>query len=501
MKNLKGVSLAVAAAGAAVFVPLYAASGRASVSHPEWAHMLLRALEMDEALPRVATASLAFDFLTWRTSVGIAAGKPFRSTGVQFSEGAPVLVHSTGSISGEIGYRLAIPRTGDYRVRLTLRNGEKFDAAVGVAVELTAAGETTPMQSLTLAAAPSTETGAIFLKPALYTLSIGLPPGVSLEAIEVVPPCVSPIEPPGGWQRTAVTQTGDVAVTALQALDLEHELPPAASPIEVPGSTFQPASGESLLKASVKTGLEASWLQADEGVLQAVAQISVPEAGLYTVYGYGLSGGGQSWVSDSCHKSVLCPTGATNETPSWKPLLTAEFSAGRHSFAVALANRATVHSLKLERKKASVADYVATLARLGFDVGPQAPITRARATEAMDFVRAKRKQLAATRCGVDVALPSAGVLVAGLAMPAGATSVPGTVVPPAGAGGAPPIVPLPGPSTPGPVSTPSPGASTPPGSPAPPLVSPAPSPAPSPSPSIGPPPTTVAQPPASPVKD
>jgi hypothetical protein len=499
MKNLKGVSLAVAATAAAVFVPLYAASGRASVSHPEWAHMLLRGLEMEESLPRGATASLAFDFLTWRTSVGIAPAKPFRSTGVQFTEGAPVLVRTAGSIAGEIGYRLAVPRTGDYRVRLTLRNGDQFTAAHGVALELTAAGETTPVKSLTLAASPSTETGAIFLKPALYTLSIGLPPGLSLEAIEVVPPCVIPIEPPGGWQRTAVTQTGDVAVTALKALDLEHELPPAASPIEVPGSAFQPTTEHSLLKASVKTGLEGSWLQAGDDVLQAMAQISVPEPGLYTVYGYGLSGGGQSWVSDSCQKSVLCPSGASNEAPSWKPLLTSEFSAGRHSFGVALARLATVHSLKLERKKASVADYVATLARLGFDVGAQAPITRARATEAMEFIRAKRKQLAATRCGVDVVLPSAGgVLVAGLSVTPGATSFPGTVVPPA-AGGPVPFVPLPGPSTPGPGATPTPAASTTPGSPAPP--SPSPSPTPSPSPSIGPPPTTVVQPPASPVKE
>ncbi len=57
--------------------------------------------------------------------------------------------------------------------------------------------------------------------------------------MEIAPPCVNAIEPPGGWSPTAVTTTQDLAVTALKAIDIEHELPPAATRIEITGDQFQ----------------------------------------------------------------------------------------------------------------------------------------------------------------------------------------------------------------------------------------------------------------------
>src|SRR5262245_26081316 len=348
MKSLKGVLFVVAAA-AALLVPLYGDPRQTPVTHPEWAHMLLRALDMEAVLTKGSSASLAFDSLSWRASVGIAPDKPFRSTGVEFLSGPPRLVHATASAPGEMGYRLAVPRPGDYRVRLKLSGERGGDLAPGVALELTPDGETNPTRSLTLAPNVAADSGGIYLTPGVYTLSLSLPPSMSLEAIEVVPPCVNSIEPRGGWQPTATAQTGDVAVTAVKALDLESDLPPAAAPIEVPGLSFQPTTPRTQ-KASSRAGLEGS-LQADANGLQAVAHVNLPEAGLYTVYGYGLSGGGQSWVADACHKSVLCPSAVSPETPSWKPLMTAEFSEGPHTFGMTLANGAALQRLRLERKK------------------------------------------------------------------------------------------------------------------------------------------------------
>ena len=40
-----------------------------------------------------------------------------------------------------------------------------------------------------------------------------------LDYIEFAPPCLSPIEPYGGWQATALALNEDVAVTVIQALD------------------------------------------------------------------------------------------------------------------------------------------------------------------------------------------------------------------------------------------------------------------------------------------
>lgn len=176
--------------------------------------------------------------------------------------------------------------------------------------------------------------------------------------------------------------------------------------------------------------------------------------------------------------------------------MTAELSAGRHSFAMTLANGAAVQRLKLERKKDGIADYLGTLTRLGLDLGSQRPIPRALAVDAMSFIEVKRRALELNRCG-DVLLPSSHALVAGLAIPG--TVLTGSSAPVPGPGVA-PFVPLPGPTpSPGPISSPSPT-----GNPSPtvsPTPSPPPTPSPSPSPSIGPPPTTLVQPPASPVKE
>ena len=497
MKSLKGVSLAVAAAVAAILVPLYGDPRRAPVTHPEWAHMLVRALDMESVLAPGSSASLAFDSLSWRTSVSVAADKPFRSAGVEFLAGPPRAVRANPGSTGELGYRLAIGRPGDYHVRLKLAGARSADPTPGVALELTAEGETTPAKSLSLAPATLMDSGGVYLAQRIYTLSVGLPPGVPLEAIEVVPPCVNSIEPVGGWKPTAIAQTGDVAVTALKALDLESELPPAASPIDLPAMAFQPTSAQ-VVRASIKNrDLEGFWVEADGNGVQAVAQIDLPERGLYTVSGFGLAGGGQSWVADACRKAVICPATEKPETPRWRPIMTAEFSAGRHSFAVTLIYGAALQRLRFERKKESVADYLGTLTRLGLDLGEERPIPRNLALDAMKFVQGKRRA-ALDKCG-DVFMPS-GALVAGLAFPPGATITTGTASQPApGAGpGGGPVIPLPGPSAPGPNPPPPiPGTSPSPG------VSPSPGPSPSPaaSPSVGPPPTTVPQQPASPVKD
>jgi hypothetical protein len=502
MKIPKG-ALYLAVAAAAVLVPLYGDPRQTPVTHPEWAHMLLRALEMDAVLAKGSSASLVFDSLSWRASVGLAPDRPFRSTGVEFLPGPPRFAHANATAPGELGYRLAVPRPGDYRVRLKLAGAQGGDLGPGVGVELTPEGQAAPTASRTLAPTVLADSGGIYLTPGVYTLAVALPPGVSLEAIEVVPPCVNSIEPRGGWQPTAIAQTGDVAVTALKALDLESELPPAASPIDVPGLSFQPTTPQAT-KASLKGDLEGFWLRADASGLQAFVYVNIPEPGLYTVYGYGLSGGGQSWVADACYKSVLCPSAVSPETPSWKPLMTAVFSSGRHSFATTLANGAAVQRLKLERKKDSVADYLGTLARIGLDLGAQRPITRSQAADAMKFVQAKRRSLALSKCG-DVVVPVSGTVVAGLSTSGGATTGPGTTTPSEGPGPGPgpgggPFVPLPGP-TPTPTSSPSPIPTPQPSATPTPAPTPTPTPTPSPSPTIGPPPTTLPQPPASPVKD
>jgi hypothetical protein len=86
--------------------------------------------------------------------------------------------------------------------------------------------------------------------------------------------------------------------------------------------------------------------------------------------------------------------------------MTAEFTSGRHYFTVNLAAGAVVERLRLERKKDSPADYLATIRRIGFDPGPDGPITRDKAVDAMRFIEGRRKEVLAGPCGDVPPLPS-----------------------------------------------------------------------------------------------
>jgi hypothetical protein len=188
-----------------------------------------------------------------------------------------------------------------------------------------------------------------------------------------------------------VASTEDVAVTVLQAVDLEHALAPAEAALERVASDFD-LEGQAVTPA----GLEALEVKAGARGVRAHGVIEVPREGLYTLSVFGDLGGGQSWMADACRKSVLCPQPAAG--PGWHPLLTAEFAAGRHFLGATLADGASLGRVRLERKKASGPDYVAALRRLGFDPGPDGPITRVKAVEAMRFLERRRLDAIAA-CG------------------------------------------------------------------------------------------------------
>jgi hypothetical protein len=277
--------------------------------------------------------------------------------------------------AGEVAYPLAVVKGGDYRFRVRMAGNPASPASA----EITALGGANATATFTLVPPPLTgwvDAGAAHLDPGAYTASLLLPAGTSLDNLEVAPPCTDAIEPPGGWRSRAVTQTEEVAVTAIKALDLESELPPADRPIEVTAGT--------------------------------TVFLELPAAGLYTVSVLGAAGGGQSWKADACRKAVWCPdaavAGSPAAAPSWHVLMTAAFGSGRHFFSATLAPGASVERLRAERKKDSPADYVATLRRLGFDVGPAGPITRPRAVEAMHFIERRRSEMTGA-CGDILAPP------------------------------------------------------------------------------------------------
>ena len=417
----------VAAAG---LLPLYGDPRQSPVSHPEWARMVVRSLDLLES-GLTDQASQVFATLSGKDSRAYRADRYIKGEGVEvFGEGTARAIRATAPVA-EVTYPLAIARGGDYRLRMRLGGTSEAEA------EVTEIGEEKPVRVFRVAGTGTTswiEAGMAHLDPGVYNASVLLPSGSVLEWLELAPPCINPIEPRGGWQPSAVASTQDVSVTVLQAVDQESELPPASSPLEWQGTDFQHDDGQVVTAAA--SGGDRESLRAGPKGGHAVLVVTLPEPGLYTLSVFGDFPGGQSWLLDGCRKSVLCPS--PDAATRWRVVLSGVFAAGDHSFSVTLGPDTVIHRLRLERKKDGIEDYTATLKRLGLDLGPAGPVTRAKADEARQFIERRRSLAGIEACG-DILRPT--TLVA--STPAGAPGAqgPGTGSGPGGGPGPDPIAP------------------------------------------------------------
>ena len=469
LARLKTLALVAVVAGG-VLVPLFGDPRHSPVTHPEWARLVLRALDVDRALELTPTAAEAFAVLSWRNALVHPADQYVRGTGVvveALGDTRRLVAQPEGT--GEAVYAVAVVRGGDYHVRLRLSG----DPEVPARAELARVDGSRP-RDFTVTAEPAlgwVAAGTTHLWPGAYHLSVQLPPGSVLERVEVGPSCIRSVEPFGGWKPAAVALTDDVAVTALQAVDLEHELPPADTPVEIPAADFQ--HDETFPPGTDEP--PGSWARGGARGAKLTVFLDLPEDGVYSFWVYGVKGGGMSWLADHCLRSIVCgwpdPQQALADQESrWLRLVTSEFRGGRHHFSVVLGPGSAVSRVKLERKKASPADYLATVRRLGLDPGPDGSVvTRPRAVEAMEWIRGHRPD--------DLVTGGCEVVREPEARAAGA----GEMAPVQGPGAAPP------------------GTGTPPGpgGPLPPLPNPEPSPSPGPKPSPTLPPPPSPQPPAS----
>ena len=438
-----------AALSLAVLVPLYGDPRRSPVTHTEWARMMMRSLGFEEMIERIDNAEEIFTVLAWKNERTIPAPKYKRAMGVA-SMGDEV---QAGSEVGEVAYDLPIVRDGDYNVRLRVRGNPDQPFTVEIRRDGNVDSEQTSKLTGSGNELATVDLGWLRLRPGAHTISVALPPGTALESIHISPPCIAPIEPEGGWRAPALTTEQDLARTMLQALMLENELPPADEPISLRADAFEVLAPESLAKDG--SGPREELAGSTEG-LHAVVYADIETQGLYAVSVWTVEGDGQTWLADSCHRADICPSG--DPTPRWRTILTTDLNVGRHSFAVLLTNGATVSQLRLQRLKTTSLDYAATLKRLGFDVGPAGPITRAKANEAREWLDVKWKEkLAATQlCVIRTPIgriTGSGRLAGGIALqPVPLT--PDPPQPPGGGGGRPPLPPLPPLLPPQPPATP-----------------------------------------------
>ena len=405
VRAFRAVAL-VAVVAVFALLPLYGdVRPSALVSHAEWARLMLRGLDLLADDPGVNdTAAQAFATLSGRDSRAWPAHQYVRGQRVlAFEQDGVRRIRAEGGV-GEAVYALGIARQGDYRLRFQVSGPAAAEA------ELTKAGSDEVLHSFTVPAATVMgwiDAGTVHLDPGAYDATVLLPEGSVLEYVELAPPCLHPIEPRGGWKASAAATTEDVAVTVLQALDLESELPPAAPPIELRGSSLQLEDGSRAVDASPDG--EGSFRGGPRGS-RVVLLADLPETGLYTLSVFGVPGGGQRWMADACRKCVVCPSSDTS--PRWRVVLSGQFQKGPHLFSASLGPDTVVQRIRLEQKKDAPADYVAAVDRLGLELGPAGPVSREKAEEARRFLERRRAQQALELCG-DILRP--GTLVADLA--------------------------------------------------------------------------------------
>src|SRR4051812_44775255 len=111
MKRSSAVALAGVVVVAAL-VPLYGQVRGSSVSHPEWARMLLRGLRMDEFLESSTLASQVFSLLSWRESLSFPAEQYFQAEGVDVSGPNDMKCVTASGARGEASYRIGVVRPG-----------------------------------------------------------------------------------------------------------------------------------------------------------------------------------------------------------------------------------------------------------------------------------------------------------------------------------------------------------------------------------------------------
>ncbi len=434
----------VGVVGSAALVPLFGDPRTTPVTHPLWARMLLRSMDMTDAVRTSTQASQAFGALAWRDSLSYPADRFLRADGAVVDEVDGRMVVSAAAGPAELVYPVAVVQPGDYQLRARLDGPPDNPASAELAP--LEGGDT--VKTFTLVPDPEAWAfgGSAHLDPGAYGASLLLPPGCSLSQVEVAPPCLNPIEPREGWQPRGLTTAQDLAITGLKTLDMEHELPPAETPIEISAGDFQVESPPEVIEARAVAGdtPEAQALRAGNKGLRAIVSIDIPAPGLYSISGFVTPGSGQRWLVDGCRKAIVCP----GEGVGWRPILTQEFSAGRHTLMVSLGDAATLDLVRIEMKKDTAEDYVATLRRLGFDPGPEGPVSRDTAISAMQFIRDKKQEAMAIMCGDSIRVDDSPLPPPQLADLPAPTAPVGAVVPQSAPLGGTPLLPPQEPASP-----------------------------------------------------
>ena len=175
-RNRHANALAAAVIASLALLPLYGDPRPSPVTHPDWARMVLRGLDLLDSTPLSAQASQIFATLSWKNSLAYRADRYLTAEGVQVEGTGEVRRVLARAEVGEVAYPIAVARGGDYRVRLLLSGDPAFPAEA----EIRALGQDKPEKVFTVPghATPAwADAGTVHLDPGAYSATVLLPKG------------------------------------------------------------------------------------------------------------------------------------------------------------------------------------------------------------------------------------------------------------------------------------------------------------------------------------
>ncbi len=363
------------------------------VTQAEWAVYVVRALELDWSLPSNAKSYHYIDRLNWGSSIDFSAlhlqegSSPFLRA---VTDGDPNFVQAE-SPAAEAFYRVNTHRPGDYAFRVRLAGG----GAV-VKIKNTVFEVFQPDQDFRWV-----DLSKITLNPGKHSLSLLFSEGTRAQSIGVTPPCLTPVEPLGGWDPLAALTYGDLAVTVAKALDLEHDLPAIGPEITLKGEDFTPTlriplegEGEEVPEEPP----EPFWLSSGDAILSAQITFDVAERGFFTLEARYLSPNSIRWIINGCLRAITCPVSSIRGQRGTK-IIAIELNAGTHTLEVTLPPNASLDKVIVQQRDPGIEEYLGIVADEGIRVGDaQEGVPRRRAISAAIRVRSMFHEWADSLC-------------------------------------------------------------------------------------------------------
>ena len=343
------------------------------VTQAEWAVYMAQGLGLDWNLPPNAKSNHYVERLAWTNDIEFRAA--------QMLDGSTATPLEDGSIQSEPGepsealYQVATLRAGDYGFRVKLGGGGAVLKVSDQAYELFQ-----PDRS-----ARWVDVDRVPLDAGEHPMSLIMLDGARAESLGVTPPCMTPVEPSGGWTPLDPLTFHEMAVTLAKALELERNLPELGDPISIRGEEFRktliyPYKDE---LANVSED-DPYWLSSGGSIVTAVVRFEVPEDGVYSIETRYISPRPIRWAIDSCLRVVTCPITPTQI--GRRRSLALELDAGEHVLEVTLPPGAKLDRVDVQRRDGEAEEYLRVVEDQGFKLGNSKDLVRRR-----DALRAARR--------------------------------------------------------------------------------------------------------------